>query len=64
MNLIRKARLSKGWNQTDLAKALGVTQLTVSNWETGITFPTPRRIKDVAEVLGISAEELVREKAG
>ena len=34
-------RVEKGMSQSDLAQALGTTQVTVSAWETGRSTPRP-----------------------
>jgi SOS-response transcriptional repressor LexA len=38
---IRMFRKARGWNQTQLAQAIGVTQSLVSLWERGDSRPTP-----------------------
>jgi transcriptional regulator with XRE-family HTH domain len=55
---LRRARLLKGWTQSDLAEALGTDFETVSRWERGITMPSPYYLGQLARVLGKSAEEL------
>lgn len=46
--------------QKDVAKALGVTDQTVSNWETGTTVPrlTPWQMRDLCQLLNCSLDEL------
>lgn len=51
--LIKTARDRKGLTQEDLARALGVTRNTVSQWESGETAPKRMRQILVAKVLGI-----------
>lgn len=51
--LIKTARDRKGMTQDELAKALGVTRNTVSQWESGETAPKRMRQMLVAKVLGI-----------
>ena len=34
-NVIKELRRKEGWEQDDLAKRLGTTQQTISNWENG-----------------------------
>lgn len=36
---VRHYRLRKGWTQTGLARVMGVTQSTISEWETGVIMP-------------------------
>ena len=42
---IRGLRLAYGLSQAKLAERLGVSRVTVSNWERGIAVPTSRVIK-------------------
>lgn len=55
-DLIRRKRKSKGWTQTRLAEELSLQQVTVSEWETGRNYP--RDIRQVADALGITHQEL------
>lgn len=41
--------------QGELARRVGVTQQTVSKWETGLTIPRPARIAALAEALALEA---------
>lgn len=34
---LKNARLSKAYNQEDIADKLGVTRQTISNWENGVS---------------------------
>jgi transcriptional regulator with XRE-family HTH domain len=55
---IRKQRRAIGLTQVKLAAALGVTQVTISQWETGATVPSWTRHRQVARVLGIDVDLL------
>ena len=46
--------------QKQLGKALGVTEMTVSNWEAGRSVPklTPVQYKKLLEILQITSAEL------
>ena len=46
--------------QGDIARRLGVTQQTVSKWETGVTIPRAPRIAALASLLDIDAGLLHR----
>ena len=61
LNQFKRARLLKGLQQKELAEELGVTQVTVSSWEHGKSFPSPGRLKQVADVLNTTVEELLKE---
>lgn len=45
--------------QLELAKALGVSQPTVSDWINGFTSPTAARLRLISEYTGISIDELL-----
>jgi ribosome-binding protein aMBF1 (putative translation factor) len=48
---IRKHRLELHWLQADLAKAIGVHVISVSNWERGFSTPSRRMMKRIQEFL-------------
>ena len=47
---IRSFRKSRGWNQTQLAEATGVTQSQVSRWEAGDDVPTSTALAAIASL--------------
>lgn len=47
-----------GIGPTDLGSALGISSQAVSQWLSGKTHPTGKRLKEIAEVLGTSWEAL------
>lgn len=55
---IAGARAAKGMNQSELARALGVSPQAVQKWEAGGT-PKGARLGEVAQVLGTSIEFLL-----
>lgn len=48
---LRKARRLAGIKQADLAKIVGVSRATVSNWENGIGEPTISQWRRIAEAV-------------
>jgi transcriptional regulator with XRE-family HTH domain len=48
---IRKRRLELHWLQADLAKAIGLHVVSVSNWERGYSAPSRRMMKRIQEFL-------------
>jgi transcriptional regulator with XRE-family HTH domain len=61
---LASARKAAGLDQTELAKALGVSQQTVSEWERGESTPRPKRMKAIAAVLGTTTFSLMSEDMG
>lgn len=57
---LMKLRVQRFLTQQQLADALGVTETTVRNWETGRSIPklTPAQYKKLLEVLQITSDEL------
>ena len=64
MNSFKKARLVAGFTQTELAKKVGVSCVSVCQWESGKRLPRVGRLKTIAEALGTSVEKLLEERAG
>ncbi len=55
---LRLARESQGWTQEELAEKLGTTSVTVSRWESGITFPSRHFRRKLSILYGMSIAEL------
>ena len=51
-------REQKGISQTDLAKAMGVTQCAVAHWERRSISLSPEQVVKLAEALDVTLEEL------
>lgn len=66
INKIKLARMIAGYSQSELAEMLGVTCGSVSQWETGKTHPSVRKLKKLSKILGVSVEDILslEEKAG
>ena len=56
---IRDIRKESGLTQEQLAEALGVSQRSISRWETGKTMPDYSLLPNICEVLGITVAELL-----
>ena len=59
-NLIATLRSEKGLSQSELGLLLGVTNKAVSRWETGRGYPDTALLLKLAEILGITVDELLR----
>ncbi|WP_346289551.1 helix-turn-helix transcriptional regulator [Sphaerothrix gracilis] len=57
---LKQRREELGLTQRDIGSALGKTDQTISNWETGIYEPkmTPREFKKLCEILQWSLEDV------
>ena len=60
--MIAALRKEKGMTQLDLAQQLGVTDKAVSKWERDLSCPDVHSLPKLAEVLGVTVDELMRTK--
>ncbi|MBA7512999.1 hypothetical protein ES705_05008 [subsurface metagenome] len=56
INPIKKRREEKGLTQANLALLLGISQIYVSQFETGGLVPSKKLAKKLVEILGIDEE--------
>lgn len=56
---IKKLRIAKHLNQVQLAKHLGVTKQSISNWENNNIFPSVDMLKKIAQFFSCSADYLL-----
>lgn len=56
---IKVLRIKAGKTQEELAKACGVTQGAVAQWETGATSPQIGKLLDIAQCLDCSVADLL-----
>ncbi|MBA7591484.1 hypothetical protein ES708_33642 [subsurface metagenome] len=61
INPIKKRREEKGLTQVDLAILVGVSQVYISQFETGGLTPSEIQAKKISKILGISLETLNKE---
>lgn len=59
MNGIRYFRKKNHMTQNELAKALGVTQTSVSQWEGGRNYPDIKTAKRLATMFGASLDQIL-----
>ena len=57
-DIIRRLRTEHGMTRQELAAQMGVTQTAVYKWETGATQPDIRTLTALAELFGVSIDEL------
>ena len=59
MNRIKELREDKDMRQSDLAKATGIDQRTISNYETGKSNPDSYALIKFADFFGVSIDYLL-----
>lgn len=60
---LRQYRLEKGLSQADLSEKLGITPMAVSKWERGLTTPDMAMMTRLADLFGVSLDELCGREA-
>lgn len=60
--IVSTLRREKGMTQKGLADLLNITDKAVSKWERDIAYPDTQTIPKLAEILGISVEDLMNAK--
>ena len=61
--IISTLRKEKGMTQKELADMLDITDKAVSKWERDVSFPDTQTLPRLAQIFGISLEELMNAKA-
>lgn len=61
--LLRENRIQCKMTQEFVAEAIGVSRQAVSKWENGTTDPSTSNLIALANLYGVSAEELLKEAA-
>ena len=60
--MIAELRKEKGLTQLELAEKMGVTDKAVSKWERDLSCPDINSLPNLAEILGVSVDELMQIK--
>ena len=61
---LKALRKKAGLTQEELAEAIGVHSVTVSQWESNSFLPKTLNIKAIAKALGVSEAELLQDSPG
>lgn len=61
---INALRIDRGYSQEAFADAVGVSQVTVSNWETAAHAPSEKAITKICSVFGVGYDEIVSDENG
>ena len=57
---IRSFREKNHMTQADLAARLGVTDKAVSKWERGISYPDVSLFPKLADIIGVTSDDLLK----
>ena len=60
--MIAELRKEKGMTQLELAEKMGVTDKAVSKWERDLSCPDINSLPNLAEILGVTVDELMQIK--
>mgnify|MGYP003302806887 CR=1 FL=1 len=60
--MIAEFRKEKGMTQLELAQKMGVTDKAVSKWERDLSCPDINSLPNLAEILGVTVDELMQIK--
>jgi transcriptional regulator with XRE-family HTH domain len=58
LETIRQARERRGWTQLQVAIQLGVTPVTIYNWERGKSEPRVSQFRQLARLFAVSMDDL------
>lgn len=61
---INALRIDRGYSQESFADAVGVSQVTVSNWETASHAPSEKAIVKICEKFGVAYDDIVSSENG
>lgn len=60
MNQLESIRVQHGYSQEQVARRLEISLNTVRNWETGKTEPTLSKLKQLAELYGMTTPDFIK----
>lgn len=56
---LKAIRVNMGKNQEEMAKLYGVTENTISNWETYRTYPSVKDIPNIEKATGLKYDDII-----
>lgn len=57
-----RLRNKAGLSQEALARVMGLSRMTIANWEKGKTEPSASQIKVLADIFGVTTDQLLGQK--
>lgn len=62
MTNLHDVRVRRGLSQTELARLVNCSRLSISRWEQGVTIPSGKNLLLLARILHITPNELLMQK--
>lgn len=56
---LKAARVNAGYRQSEIAEIIGVTNATVSNWESGVSDISAKQLNQFCEIVGVSYADIL-----
>ena len=56
---LKAARVNAGFTQKEVANLLGVSNLTVSNWENGVSYPNAVQIDKICDLYKLHYDNII-----
>jgi transcriptional regulator with XRE-family HTH domain len=56
---LEAARVNAGYSQKEAAKKLGVSNVTLSHWESGVSMPKANQIMAICDLYGVPYDMLI-----
>ena len=56
---MRAARVNAGLSQKDAAKGLNISNKTLSNWESGKSFPKADKIPNICDLYNVLYDDII-----
>ena len=56
---MKAARVNAGLTQNEVAKVMGVSNVTISNWEKGKKYPTLIQAYNLAKIYGVTLNDFI-----
>ena len=60
--MFKDLRVSAGLTQEEMAKRLNISRSTIAMWETGESFPRTDKLKEIAQLLHCTLDDLLDRK--
>ena len=56
---LKGARVNAGYTQREVSEILGISNVTIGNWEKGKTFPKVNQVERLASLYGVNINDLI-----